>query len=81
MIDIIWNCTDTSSTSQCTITNGDPFFVPFFSAGDIMVSVLIFLLVVLEIIKLLKGGINSIKTKKSVKLYEQNGKEYRYIDL
>ena len=57
---IEWNCID----NNCIIANTDPIFTPFFSSGDLMISLLLFILLVIEMIKLVACSISSIKTNK-----------------
>lgn len=78
MNDIVWNC-NTEGTI-CTISASDPFFIPFFSSGDIMISVLLLLLVLFELVKFLRAGISSVKI---IRKYQGNnspdGKEFYNI--
>lgn len=70
-------CENTGIGQTCTIPASDPFFTPFFSSGDIMISILIFLLLVFELVKFLRAGISSVELKRK---YQGNnspdGKEF-----
>lgn len=74
---IILQCETTTNGQTCIIPTQDPIFTPFFSSGDIMISILLLLLVVFELIKFLRGGINSVEIKR---IYQGNnspdGKEF-----
>lgn len=80
MENIILKCKNTESGQICVISTQEPLFTPFFSSGDIMISILILLLVFFELVKLLRGGINSVEVKR---IYQGNnspdGKEFYKI--
>ncbi len=80
MDNINLNCITTGTEMNCIIPASDPFFTPFFSSGDIMISVLLFILVVIELIKLLRQGLN---TQQVIRNYQGNnspdGKEFYKI--
>lgn len=73
---IQWTCLE----NICTINNSEPFFTPFFSSGDIMISILLLLLFLVELIKLLRF---SISKQKIIREYQGNnspdGKEFYEI--
>ena len=77
MQDLIINCENIGDNMNCLIPASDPFFTPFFSSGDIMISVLLLILIVIELIKLLRGGLNSVSV---IRKYQGNnspdGKEF-----
>jgi len=56
MEQIQWQCVD----NTCTIQNINPTFTPFFTSGDIMISILLLILVVLKLIELLRGAISKV---------------------
>lgn len=73
MNNIQWTCID----NTCTLSNSDPIFTPFFSSGDIMISILLLLLLLIELIKLLRSAISK---QKVIREYQGNnspdGKEF-----
>lgn len=77
MQDISIQCENTGSGQTCLIPASDPFFTPFFSSGDIMISILLFILIVIELIKLLRAGISTVSI---IRKYQGNnspdGKEF-----
>jgi len=80
MENIILQCENTGTGQTCLIPTQDPIFTPFFSSGDIMISVLLLLLVIFELVKFLRAGINSVEVKRN---YQGNnspdGKEFYKI--
>jgi hypothetical protein len=64
MQDIEIQCINTGDNMNCLIPASDPFFTPFFSSGDIMISILLFIIIVLSLVKLLRGGLNSVNIKR-----------------
>lgn len=77
MQDIIINCENIGDNMNCLIPTSNPFFTPFFSSGDIMISILLLILVIFELIKFLRSGINSVSITRN---YQGNnspdGKEF-----
>ena len=61
MNDIILNCVTGDTGQTCTIPASDPIVTPFFSSGEILMSIFLFILILLEMVKLLKAGIGSVK--------------------
>lgn len=80
MQDIQIQCENIDGGMNCLIPASDPFFTPFFTSGDIMISVLLLLLFVLELVKLLRGGIKSVSvTRKYQGNNSPDGKEFYKI--
>ena len=77
---IQWNCTTLDNTQTCNITNTEPLFTPNFSSGDIMISILLLILLLLQMVKFLRY---SIKATKVIREYQGNnspdGKEFYNI--
>jgi len=80
MDNITINCITNTDGQTCTIPASDPILTPFFSSGDIMVSVLLFIIIILILIKFLKSGINTVSI---IREYQGNnspdGKEFYKI--
>lgn len=57
MENIQWLCDE---NNLCTVQNVDPLFTPFFSSGDIMISILLLLLIIIELINLLRGSLKGV---------------------
>jgi len=76
-MEIIINCVTVSGGQTCTIPASDPYFIPFFSAGDIVISVFLFILIFFEMVKFLK---KAFSTQKVIRKYQGNnspdGKEF-----
>lgn len=80
MENIEWNCITTENGNTCTIQNIDPILTPYFSSGDIMISILLLLLFLIELIKLLRFSIGKIKvTREYQGNNSQEGKEFYQI--
>ena len=77
MNDIILNCIEIVNGQTCTITGDEPFITPFFNAGDVLVSLFLFIIIILILIHFLKSGINSVDV---LRKYQGNnspdGKEF-----
>ena len=77
MQDIILNCENITGGQTCKISASEPFVVPFFSSGDMMIAVMLFIIIFLMLINLLKSGIGSVSV---IRKYQGNnspdGKEF-----
>ena len=55
--------------------NASPFYIPNFSSGDLMISLLLFIFLIIELIKLVARSISKIKiNKKYLGNNSQDGK-------
>jgi uncharacterized membrane protein len=79
-MDIILNCETIEGGQTCTLPSSEPYFTPFFSAGDIVISIFLLILIIFELIKFLSKGLS---TQKVVRNYQGNnspdGKEFYKI--
>jgi len=77
MENITFECNTTETGQLCIVQNTEHIFTPFFSSGDIMISILLSLIFFVELVKLLR---KSISTTSVVRNYQGNnspdGKEF-----
>jgi len=84
---IIYTCETVGTTQTCTIPfsnfyNGDveTFNTPFFSAGDLFISLELFILIIFTIIAFISKSIFSVKVHKEYTgVNQQEGKEHYKI--
>jgi len=84
MEQILWNCEEVldhgTKHQMCYLNANDPLFTPFFSSGDIMISILLLVLIILQLVKILNKSISSVSV---VRKYQGNnspdGKEFYKI--
>jgi len=80
MNDIILNCVTITDGQTCTINGNEPFITPFFNAGDVVISLFLFIIIILMFIQFLKSGINSVKVVREFQgNNSQDGKEFYKI--
>jgi len=77
MHDITLNCVNNTDGQTCTINGDEPLITPFFNSGDIVISLFLFIIIILMLIRFLKKGINSVEV---LRHYQGNnspdGKEF-----
>lgn len=61
MQDINLQCETITGGQNCVIASGDPFVTPFISSGEILISLFLFIIIFLELVKLLIASISSVK--------------------
>jgi hypothetical protein len=60
MQNITLNCLTNETGQTCTINSAEPFVTPFFSSGEILIALFLFILILLQLVKILAKGINSV---------------------
>ena len=61
MENITINCITGETGQICTIPATDPVITPFFSSGEVLICLFLFVLILLKFVELLKSGIGSVK--------------------
>lgn len=76
MIPLSWTCVE----NTCTINNIEPFFTPNFSSGEIVISIFLLILILLQLITLIRDSFKNIKiSRRFMGNNTQNGKEFYEI--
>lgn len=77
MENITINCENITDGQTCIINSSSPFITPFFSSGEVLISLFLFILIILEIIKLVIKATGSVTVIKKLQGNNtQDGKEF-----